>query len=372
MSENPLASIPQDVQTAIVSRAPEIDTQIATAKSYRRSIEDVLNEVKTQATMDDDTAAAMSYSLPRAGKKIDGPSVRLAEIFASAWGNLRAETRVTGSDSKFVYAEARVWDLEKNVAISCEVRRRITKKNGDRYDDDMIGVTGMAASSIALRNAIFRVIPQTYVKQAQLEARQVAIGNVKNLVETRTAAFKYFARFGVTDEQILAALDKPSIADVDAGDIVTLKEFKQSIAEGSDVSTIFEPLKSDKDKAAEQRLKDRMRGKANLPAPAQDEPEPAPVKKQTPPAPAPVQDRDPDADPFAKTETTADNDDDPDQSSLLPDDQAPDSDSEMMQKANAIDEYYDLIDRTGERGKNVTRMPLAEIEKENKRLRALL
>jgi len=368
MSENPLASIPQDVQTAIVSRAPEIDTQIATAKSYRRSIEDVLNEVKTQATMDDDTAAAMSYSLPRAGKKIDGPSVRLAEIFASAWGNLRAETRVTGSDSKFVYAEARVWDLEKNVAISCEVRRRITKKNGTRYDDDMIGVTGMAASSIALRNAIFRVIPQTYVKQAQEHARQVAIGNVKNLVETRTAAFGYFHRYGIVDEQILDALDKPSIEDVDASDIVTLKGMAQSIKEGVEVTTLFPPIKSAAEKASDERLKDKMRGKANpgttvttvktvTPAPA---PEPTPEPEPEP---------DPDADPFAKAPAA---DADPAQSSLIPEDAPQDADSEMIRKADAIDLYYSLLDQTEERAKNVTRMPIADIEAEITRLKAIV
>lgn len=47
-------------------------------------------------------------------------------------------------------------DLERNVAITYEVRRRIVDKNGRRYKPDMIGVTANAACSIALRNAILR------------------------------------------------------------------------------------------------------------------------------------------------------------------------------------------------------------------------
>ncbi|MFN8826683.1 MAG: hypothetical protein ACK501_17070, partial [Planctomycetota bacterium] len=40
--------------------------------------------------------------------------------------------------------------------------RRITGKNGRRYSSDMIGVTGNAACSIALRNAVFRGIPRAF------------------------------------------------------------------------------------------------------------------------------------------------------------------------------------------------------------------
>src|SRR5678816_4803120 len=99
----------------------------------------------------------MFYSLPRGGRNIVGPSVRFAEVVASSWGNIRSGARIIDIDDKFITAQGQCFDLEKNICVQVEVKRRITKKDGKRYDDDMIGVTGNAACSISLRNAVFKV-----------------------------------------------------------------------------------------------------------------------------------------------------------------------------------------------------------------------
>ena len=72
----------------------QIDTQIATARRYPRNIAKVKAQMLAIATLDEETAAACSYALPRAGKVITGPSVRLAEIALSAFTNVRAATRI--------------------------------------------------------------------------------------------------------------------------------------------------------------------------------------------------------------------------------------------------------------------------------------
>src|SRR6185369_14649302 len=83
---------------AVVSLAgwqrEEIDIQIATAKRYPRSITAFKRQCLEMATLDEETAGSMYYVLPRAGKKIEGPSVRLAEIAGSAWGNLRSKSYI--------------------------------------------------------------------------------------------------------------------------------------------------------------------------------------------------------------------------------------------------------------------------------------
>ena len=136
-----------------ISRS-EIDQQIATARRYPRSIKRFRDEALQMVTLSESVAEQCIYALPRDGKTIEGPSARFAEVVASAWGNCRAGARVINDAGEFVTAQGVFHDLERNVAITYEVQRRITDKHGKRYKADMIGVTANAACSIALRNAI--------------------------------------------------------------------------------------------------------------------------------------------------------------------------------------------------------------------------
>jgi len=59
-----------DQETLRAMAKAEIDQQIATAKQYPRSMTQFHNDAITLATLDQETAAAMMYALPRGGKKI--------------------------------------------------------------------------------------------------------------------------------------------------------------------------------------------------------------------------------------------------------------------------------------------------------------
>ena len=144
----------------------QIDTQIATAKAYPRNIKKAVEDSIFTATLDVETASSCTYSLPRGGKPISGPSVHLALILAQNWGNLRIEAKISSIDNKSITSQAVCFDLEKNIAIKVEVKRSIMTKNG-RMNDDMITVTGNAANSISLRNAILKVIPKAVVDKYQ-------------------------------------------------------------------------------------------------------------------------------------------------------------------------------------------------------------
>ena len=115
----------------------EIDVQIATAKQYPRNLARVLGNIETLATMDEEVAGSCFYTLRRQGKVIEGASVRMAEIIASSWGNLRVQARIIGNDGKMITAQGVCHDLESNYAVSAEVKRRITDKNGHTFSEDM-------------------------------------------------------------------------------------------------------------------------------------------------------------------------------------------------------------------------------------------
>lgn len=210
----------------------EVDIQIATAKKYPRSIKTFINTSLEMATLDEETAAACFYSLPRDGKTVTGPSARLAEICASAYGHLRVQARVVDEDDRFITARGEAWDVQNNVAIGFEVRRRITGKNQKKYSDDMVTVTGNAASSIALRNAVFKVIPSAFWRPIFEKAREVAVGTQETLAVRRKKTLDYFLKMGVEKERVFAVLKIAGEPDITLDHLATLKGLATAIKEG--------------------------------------------------------------------------------------------------------------------------------------------
>ncbi len=210
----------------------EVDIQISTAKHYPRSIKAFKEQAMAMATLDEETASGCFYAMPRGGKPIEGPSVRLAEIVLSSWGNIRADARVIDVGAREITAEGMCWDLERNIAIRVQVKRRITDRQGKRYSDDMIVVTGNAACSIALRNAVFKVIPMAFTRAVYDAARQVAIGDAKTLSAKRADMIAYFGKMGIQPERVCAAIGRPSVDDIGLEDLATLKGMATAIREG--------------------------------------------------------------------------------------------------------------------------------------------
>ena len=224
-----------DVLQAI--NASEIDIQVSTAKQYPRSIPDVLNKISTYATMDVETAADCFYVLRRNGSNgsntVEGLSVRMAEIIAGAWGNLRVQTRIVGNDGRTITAQGICHDLETNVAVSVEVKRRITDKYGKTYSEDMQVVTGNAASAIAFRNAVLKVVPKAVTKRVIEGVKQVALGQSLDLETSRQKMLEYFGKLGVTKEMILDYLNLKKVEEIDKEAVFELRATANAIKEGT-------------------------------------------------------------------------------------------------------------------------------------------
>lgn len=230
------AQVTPNVAAAIMRN--EAEAQLDAAHKYKRSISKFLHEATGLATVTQEVAESCIYSMPRADKMITGPSVRLAEICASSYGNLQIGARVVSVEDTEVVAQGAAWDMEKNLRCMIEVRRRITNKYGKRYNDDMITMTGNAAASIALRNAIFRVVPRAFVDRIYDKAREVAVGNAKTLGTKRLQLIERFGKLGVTQDRILQRLDKKGVDDIDLDDLTLLIGLGTAIKNGE--STIEE------------------------------------------------------------------------------------------------------------------------------------
>lgn len=278
-----------------------IDIQIATAHKYpkhgdkeQRTL--VKKEMMGFATLDEETAAACFYSLPRGNKVIQGPSIRMAEIAVSCYGNIRNCVRtievVDRGPTPHVVVQAVCHDLERNVAVSIEKRRRITKKKKNQFiDEDDITLAVNAGASIAFRDAAFKVIPQALIKPVWEAAKKVAIGDIRSIVETRSKCIERLNKMGVTIDRILSVLECNDIEDimqpqlavlfglgtaVKDGDCTLEEAFPKPQAEQKEGSTAADNIKNKFDKEPEKTEKpdNKKKGRGKGKGKKKDEPKP--------------------------------------------------------------------------------------------------
>ena len=232
-----------------------IDIQVATAKQYPRNVKRAVDNSIAIATMDKETAETCNYSLPRGGKNVSGPSVHLARIIAQNWQNLRVESKVTNITNTQIVSQAVCYDLETNYAVKIEVRKKITKANGERFNDDMITLHGNVTNAIAFRNAVFAVIPKAVTEKVYRASKNMITGDLSNeekLIKKRKQVIDGFKdTYGVTEEQIIEVLGLNSINQIKQDEIVQLIGLAQAIKDGdTTVNYTFNGTKkATKDKA---------------------------------------------------------------------------------------------------------------------------
>jgi hypothetical protein len=237
--ETQLQVITQD-SLSLITKA-EIDVQISTAKAFPRSLKMFQDRAMSMATLSEEIAASCAYALPRGGKSLDGPSVRLAEIVCSAYGNIRSGARVIANDGKTITAQGICHDLETNNCVTVEVKRKITDKLGKTFNEDMQVVTGNAACAIAYRNAVFKVVPGALVQDVYEKAKEVARGTAETLVKRREKAVNYFRELGVKDNQMCEVLGVKKIEDIDLDKLSVLTGMRSAIKNGeTTIKDLFE------------------------------------------------------------------------------------------------------------------------------------
>lgn len=231
----------------------EVDIQVATAHRFPRDIEKCRANILALAAMDDTIAYNCFYHLERKDKDgnksvIEGPSIRLAEIIAASWKNLRIAARIIGNDGKTITAQGVCHDLETNVAYSVETKRSILTSKGYTYSQDMQVVVGNAAAAIALRNAICKVVPAVLINSCIKSIQQKALEHIKkNGVSSEWLnCLGYMQKYyKLTEKEILNYIGRKSSADVTAEDIQKLGGVCNAINEKT--TTVEEVFKKPKE-----------------------------------------------------------------------------------------------------------------------------
>lgn len=291
---------------AVKQGQADLDQLIVTAHKFPRSIQGALDNICTLATLDTPTALECNYALPRGrdengkAKAITGPSIRLAEIIASQWGNCRTGAQVVSIDreNKVVVAEGIFLDLQTNYQSTVRVQRRISDKRGNLFNDDMIVVTGNAASSIALRNAILRGVPKPVWRKAYAAVLGVITGDVKTIGARRVELLVKFQEMGVKAAQVYSILSVKGENDIGPEELVVAAGFYSALRNNE--VTVEDLLRDAQGPQTSTKTLAGAFGAAGAKPPEgakapeatkpQEEPKPAQEKSQSPAATTPAHD----------------------------------------------------------------------------------
>jgi len=212
----------------------EVDIQIATAHTYPRSITKFKNLAVELATIDESTAASCRYNRPVGGGKFaSGNSIRMAEIVAASYGNLRVAAFVTEIDpqGKFVKARGFAHDLEANYASASEVIESTLKKDGTPFSERMRVVVAKACVAKARRDAIFAVVPKALCKPIEVAVEKLLLGD-KSMTDRRAEIVKWIKTLSVDASRVYAALGADGISDVNTDKMMLLGGLKTAIEDG--------------------------------------------------------------------------------------------------------------------------------------------
>jgi hypothetical protein len=219
----------------------------ANLSANRRNLEVFGKKLMSYATHSQPVALSMFYTLPRAGKQIIGASVRFAEVVAPCWKNNSTGSRIIGCTDDTVTAQGVFIDYEANMRNVKEIPRKITDKEGRKFNADMILTTSKAALSIAYREAILKGgVPMALWSPAYEQAKLTAVGQAMSHAQRIDAAMEYLTKLGVTEWQIMNAVGVSSPKELEIEHLVTLKTLCEEIKKGA--RTIEEVFGSQFDK----------------------------------------------------------------------------------------------------------------------------
>ena len=101
---------------AVAREVAQVQGQIMMAKAYPRNMDMVLAKVESACSRKTLAEHAL-YTYARGGTNISGPTIRLMEALASAYGNVKAGYEVVEADDDKSRIRAYAYDMETNTVI---------------------------------------------------------------------------------------------------------------------------------------------------------------------------------------------------------------------------------------------------------------
>jgi len=295
--------IPMSSNALEAQERATVDIQIATAKRYPRSIEKFQKDATNMIKASKQVAESCVYNRPvgKDGGRMkfaEGPSIRLAEIVASCYGNLRVATIITEVSPRQVKAQGMAFDLEKNYAVKKDCIETTVTKSGAPFSERMRVVVAKACQSKALRDAVFGVVPRALCNDLIETAKETMTGG-RTVDQLKPGVLEWIKKLDIDAKRVWTVLDIEGPAELTMEHIITLGGLKTAISDSEiTVNEVF-PLSAEEQKANDpaQKIKDHFAGKNEEP-PAEKKKKANKTKSKTSSPPkAPEQESKPEAGP---------------------------------------------------------------------------
>lgn len=190
----------------------EVQAAMVIAKKFPRNPVEATDRI-LQACSRPTLAEGALYSYNRGGTDVTGPSIRLAEALAQAWGNMQFGVRELEQRKGESIIEAFAWDVETNtkqLKIFTVPHIRHSSR-GQKKLEDPRDIYEVVASSGArrLRACILGVIPGDVIEAAQRQCEVTLSTHADTSPESIKRMLDIFnEEFGVTTEQIQTYLGR--------------------------------------------------------------------------------------------------------------------------------------------------------------------
>lgn len=185
------------------------------------------------------------YEYARGGTAITGPSIRLAEAIAQAWGNMTFGIRELDQRDGVSTVEAFAWDMETNVrqTKTFQVRHvRHTRAGSTRLEDPRdIYETTANQGARRLRACILGVVPGDVVDEAVAQCEATLRERADVTPERVAAMVERFGTLGISRQQIERRIQR-RVDAITPGQMVLLGKVHNSLRDGMSVAADwFEP-----------------------------------------------------------------------------------------------------------------------------------
>ena len=222
----------------------EVQASMVIAKRFPRNPIEAMDKI-LQACTRPTLADGALYSYSRGGSEITGPSIRLAEVAAQAWGNVSFGVRELEQRGGESTVEAFAWDMETNtrqvkvfqVAHERHTKRGVTRLSDPRDIYELIANQGARR----LRSCILGVIPGDVIEAAVRQCEETLHANADTTPDGIKKLVDAFAKLGVSKEQIEARIQR-RLESIRPAQVVQLRKIYASLNDGmSAVTDWFDP-----------------------------------------------------------------------------------------------------------------------------------
>ena len=205
-----------------------------------RNVKECIKNLKKLATVDVNTALSCYYTIISEGKPVTGVSVRFAELVVYCWGNITAGARIIDKSERHIIIEGFAKDNETNNESTVQLLQPIINSNGSLMNDSTRTTKSNATSSIAYRNAVFKIIPSAVLHSAETHITNYIIKNYD--VDIEKDVTKFFEEKGISKEELIEKLKLSENYSIDIRQIMFLVGVKNALIEGdSTIEEMFQP-----------------------------------------------------------------------------------------------------------------------------------